>query len=605
MSETLAPPRAAKARTGPTYALLGPPNAGKTTLFNGLTGGRAKIGNYPGVTVELRQGRFRANGLSARLIDLPGITSLTPRSADARVTTEVVAGRSEAIGAPDVLVLVIDAGQLRRHLPFVREALSLGLPSVLALNMSDLAERDGVRLDADVLERALGVPVVPVTAPRSAGRRALLERLAEAKVGSASPDVHALADAALLEEPGPNALTARLDSALLHPVLGTAILLAALFFIFQAVFAWAGPFMGAIEAGVGAVGGLVANVVPGGWARSLLADGIVAGVGSVVVFLPQIVILFFFILLLEQTGYMARAAFLSDELMRRAGLHGRALIPLLSSFACAIPGMMAARTLESERDRITTIMVAPLMTCSARLPVYAVLIGAFIPARDVGPFGLQGLVLFALYLAGVLSAVLVAFALRRTATRGGTQTLLMELPSYKLPRLRDLALGLWSRAMIFLRRAGTIIFVASIALWVLVSYPGETLEESFAGRIGSVLEPLFAPVGFTLEMIVALIPGLAAREVAVGALGTVYAVQDAEGAGEAALQDALAASWSLPAALAFLAWFVFAPQCVSTIAVARRELNSRRWTAAMVAYLFALAYGAAGATYWVARTAGL
>ena len=602
MSETLARPPAAVATR--TFALLGPPNAGKTTLFNGLTGGRAKIGNYPGVTVELRRGRFALpDGDRAEVVDLPGVTGLRPRSADARVTAAVVTGRSDAVPAPDALIVVLDAGQLRRHLPLAKEALALGLPSVVALNMADLAERDGVRVDLGALEAALGVPVVPVTAPRSAGRRALLDRLGEARVGQAF-DPGALADRALLEEPGPDAFSARADAVLMHPVFGTLALLATLFFVFQAVFAWAGPFMDLIEAGVGAMGAGAAAILPEGWPRSLVVDGVIAGVGSVVVFLPQILILFFFILVLEQTGYMARAAFLSDELMRRAGLHGRALIPLLSSFACAIPGMMAARTLESERDRITTIMVAPLMTCSARLPVYAVLIAAFIPATEVGPFGTQGLVLFALYLAGVLSAVLVAWSLRKTATRGGSQALLMELPSYKLPRPRDLGLGLWSRAAIFLRRAGTVIFAASIALWVLVSYPGDTLEESFAGRIAGFLEPIFAPVGFTLEMIVALIPGLAAREVAVGALGTVYAVADAEANG-AALGDALAASWSLPAALAFLAWFVFAPQCVSTIAVARRELNSRAWTAAMVGYLFALAYLAAGATYWTARWAGL
>ena len=590
---------------GASYALLGPPNAGKSTLFNGLTGGRAKIGNYPGVTVELRRGTFTApDGTRAALIDLPGVASLQPRSADARVTAEVIAGTSDALPQPDVLIVVAEAGQLRRHAGLIAEAAALGRPMILALNMADLAERDGVVIDAEALEACLGVPVVPVTATRARGRAMLLDRLHEARVPNAAPTPEKIVRTALVAEPPTHGLTRRLDGVFLHPVLGLLVLFGLLFFVFQAVFAWAGPFMDGIEAGVGAVGGLASSVLPEGPVRSLIVDGVIAGVGAVIVFLPQIVILFFFILLLEQTGYMARAAFLSDELMRRSGLHGRAIIPLLSSFACAIPGMMAARTLPSERDRITTIMVAPLMTCSARLPVYAVLIAAFIPATAVGPFGLQGLVLFALYLAGVVSAVGVAWLLRRTLTRGGEQTLVMELPRYKLPQPKDLALGLWQRAKIFLRRAGTIIFVTSVILWFLVSYPGDTLRESFAGRLGALLEPLFAPVGFTLEMVIALVPGLAAREVAVGALGTVYAVADAE-ADPVALEGALAASWSLPAALAFLAWFVFAPQCVSTIAVARRELNSRGLTALMVGYLFVLAYAGAGATYWIARWAGL
>ena len=599
--------------TGRTYALLGPPNAGKSTLFNGLTGGRAKIGNYPGVTVELRRGAFAVpdgaldgapDGARAALIDLPGVTSLAPRSADARVTLEVVEGRSDAVGAPDVLIVVAEAGQLRRHAGLIAEAAALGRPMILALNMTDLAERDGMVLGTDALERLLGVPVVPVTATRARGRAPLLARLSEATVPRAAPTAEEIARTGIVSEAPIDRMTRALDGVLLHPVLGLGVLLALLFLVFQAVFAWAGPFMDGIEGGVAWVGEAAGAVLPDGPVRSLAVDGIIAGVGAVVVFLPQIVILFFFILLLEQTGYMARAAFLSDELMRRSGLHGRAIIPLLSSFACAIPGMMAARTLPSERDRITTIMVAPLMTCSARLPVYAVLIAAFIPARSVGPVGLQGLVLFALYLAGVVSAVGVAWLLRRTLTRGGEQTLVMELPRYKLPQPKDLALGLWQRAKIFLRRAGTIIFVTSVILWFLVSYPGDTLRESFAGRLGALLEPLFAPVGFTLEMVIALVPGLAAREVAVGALGTVYAVADAE-ADPVALEGALAASWSLPAALAFLAWFVFAPQCVSTIAVARRELNSRGLTALMVGYLFVLAYAGAGATYWIARWAGL
>jgi ferrous iron transport protein B len=585
----------------PVVALVGPPNAGKSTLFNGLTGGNAKIGNYPGVTVELRTGTIRHENHRATLVDLPGIVGLTPRSADARVTLEVLHGDSQVVARPDLIVAVVDAAQLRRHLGFLEALVSLQIPMVVALNMHDLALRDGVEVDPEALSETIGVPVIPTTAPRRAGRAALLEAITSGagRVPRADARPRERADRIIRAEPGVNRTTRGLDRILLNPIAGPIILTVLLFLVFQAVFSWAEMPMGLIEAGVAALAGGLAEVLPGGWIESLVIEGIVAGVGAVIIFLPQIVILFFFILLLEMTGYMARAAFLVDELMLRAGLNGRAFIPLLSSFACAIPGMMAARTLDNERDRLTTILVAPLMTCSARIPVYTVLIAAFVPRTMVGPFNTQGLVMFGLYVAGIVSGVLVAFILRKTMTRGGTQSLLMELPTYKRPQLRDLALGLWRRVMIFLKRAGTVIFAVSVVLWFLVSYPGDTLRESFAGRLGSVLEPIFAPIGFTLEMVIALVPGLAAREVAVGALGTVYAVENADENLES-LATLLQSEWTLPAALAFLAWYVFAPQCISTIAVARRETNSAKWTWFMVGYLFALAYVAAGLTYWIA-----
>jgi ferrous iron transport protein B len=603
------------------FALVGAPNCGKSTLFNGLTGGRAKTANYAGVTVERRRGQFTtANGQKIELIDLPGIYGLTTRSLDERISVDTIMGRNADEPAPDGLLVLIDAGDIRTQLHFILQVRALGRPMLLALNMYDLAERDGVKIDVAALERRLGVPVVTTRATRSSGRDALLKRLDEVIASEAwlqpsapAPEVDLkqlqreardIAHEAILAEPVMNRLTRVVDRVVLHKIAGPVILALLLFFIFQAVFAWATAPMDAIDAAVSALNAWVSNVLPDNWVRSLLTDGIIAGVGSVVIFLPQIVILFAFILLLESSGYMARAAFLMDELMLRVGLNGRAFIPLLSSFACAIPGMMAARTIENERDRLTTIMIAPLMTCSARLPVYTLIIAAFIPQISVGPFGLQGVVMFALYAAGIVSAVIVAFVLKRTITKGPPQALLMELPTYKAPDLRDFLTNLGARAWAFLRRAGGVIFVVSVVLWFLASYPesADGIRGSFAGMLGGLLEPILRPIGFNLEIAIALVPGLAAREVAVGALGTVYALQ---GADEQSLGAALQSSWSLPTALAFLAWYVYAPQCLASLAVAKRETNSWRWTGVIVVYLFALAYIAAGITYWTATWAGL
>jgi len=596
-----------------TLALVGAPNAGKTTLFNGLTGGRAKIANYPGVTVEMREGRFTTpEGRKIIVQDLPGIHGLSGRSTDARIALNAI--RGEIGKTPDLLLVLIDAPNLHSHLQFAFQIRSLGLPMIVVLNMIDLAKRDGVEIDLAALEKSLGVPVVATSAPRKAGRAALVAAIDAAlpDLAQVTPDKdteHSLRDfqiqarqlsaRAVTAEPGMHRLTRTLDAILLHPFFGFVTFLAILFLVFQAVYAWAEWPMGVMDGAITALSGGLRGILPDNWIESLLVDGIIAGVGSVVIFLPQILVLFFFILIMEMSGYMARAAFLMDELMLRVGLNGRAFIPLLSSFACAIPGIMAARVMESERDRLTTIMIAPLMTCSARIPVYILIIGAFIPASNVGPFGLQGLVMFALYVAGIVSAVIVAFVFRRILGRGGEQPLMMELPSYKMPQLRDLLVGLWSRAKIFLRRAGTVIFTVSIVLWFLVSYPGNDLRSSFAGMIGRVIEPIFKPLGFNLEIVIALVPGMAAREVAVGALGTVYAIDGATETSEG-LYAALQAGWSLPTALAFLAWYVYAPQCISTLAVVRRETNSwaRMW--GMTAYLFALAWFAAFITYRVA-----
>ncbi len=607
-------------------ALVGAPNTGKSTLFNGLTGGRAKVANYAGVTVESRIGRFTTPaGGEVELVDLPGVYGLAARTMDERVTLDALRGARADAAAPDALLVVIDAQSLRTHLHTALVMKTLGRPMMVVLNLIDLAERDGVKIDINTLEARLGVPVIATRATRAAGRAALLARIdaerdrlrapppsaiddepTPAQLRALQREARAIADEAILEEPALNRLTRQLDAIVLHPVAGPVILAGLLFVVFQAVFAWSGPPMDLIEASVGALGAWMSAILPDTWVRGLVVDGMIAGVGSVVIFLPQIVILFAFILALEASGYMARAAFLMDELMMRVGLNGRAFIPLLSSFACAIPGIMAARTIESERDRLTTILIAPLMTCSARLPVYTLIIAAFIPPENVGPFGLQGLVMFGLYVAGIVSAVIVAFIFKRTLAKGASQPLLMEMPTYKLPDVREFLLGLGSRIAIFLRRAGTIIFAVSILLWLLATTPttANGLRGTFAGMIGGVLEPILRPIGFNLEISIALVPGMAAREVAVGALGTVYAITAAED-DVAGLAERLQGAWSLPTALAFLAWYVFAPQCASTIAVARRETNSRRWAAFMLVYLFVLAYVAAGATYWIARGVGL
>ena len=606
-------------------ALVGNPNAGKSALFNALTGARQKIANYPGVTVERKAGRLQLpTGEPVEMTDLPGAYALEATSPDEEVTSRVIRGQFEGERAPDVIVVVLDASNLEQHLVFAQEVIALGRPTVVALNMVDLAERDGLVLDPDALAQALGVAVVPTVAVRRRGLDELAEAIASAKTRTeAGPrsefdaterrvSARAIAKGSILSETSTRRLHTQLDRILLHPWLGPVILFALLFVIFQAVFAWATPFADALEGGIGWLSERVVAAMPQSLLRDFITEGVLAGVGSVVVFLPQIVILFFFILVLEATGYMARAAFLMDRMMASVGLSGRSFIPLLSSFACAIPGIMATRSIADPKDRLTTILIAPLMTCSARLPVYAVIIAAFIPARDVGGgVGLQGLVLFALYLAGIVGAMLVALVLRRSVTKGAASGFIMEMPKYQLPRLGDLAIGLWQRAWIFLRRAGTIIFMVTVILWLLLSFPkaapGESqVDASFAGKLANGLAVVVEPIGFNRDMALALIPAMAAREVAVASLATTYAV-DAEDEDEAALAlgDQLQARWTLPMALAFLAWFVFAPQCMSTIAVARRETNGWKWPVFMLVYLFGMAWVFAGATYWIAVAAGL
>ncbi len=607
----------------PLVALVGNPNCGKTALFNLLTGSRQKVANYAGVTVERKEGRLQLpSGRRVALLDLPGTYSLAPHSPDEQVTCDVLAGRFDGERRPDLVLAVVDATRLARQLRLVLGLMRMGLPVVVALNMTDLARARGHVVDADALSAALGVPVVSTVAVRADGARALLERLdlpAPAPVAAGTSGGDALADdhrrvRDILRQLGLDSLQAhafsdRADRVLLHPVAGPVLLLALLFVVFQAVFAWAEAPMGWIESATAAAGDALGALLPPGLLRSLLVDGLVAGLGGVLVFLPQIVILFFFILVLEESGYLPRAAFLLDRLMGGVGLSGRSFIPLLSSFACAIPGIMATRTIQNPRDRWVTIMIAPLMTCSARLPVYALLIGAFVPARSVaGGLELQGLVLFALYAAGIVSAIAVAWLVKRFGTRDRRQTLMMELPDYHWPSLRNVAIGLWQRVLIFLRRVGGVILALTVLLWFLASFPappagatGPAIEYSFAGMLGHLLLPLFEPLGFNWQIAVALVPGMAAREVVVSALGTVYALSATADDTAQALAPLIAAQWSLPTALSLLAWFVFAPQCLSTLATVRRETGGWRAPLLMAGYLFGLAWLAAFITYRIAQ----
>ncbi len=602
----------------PRIALVGNPNCGKTALFNLLTGSRQKVANYAGVTVERKEGRLLApSGRQYALLDLPGAYSLTPASLDEAVTRDLIRGFYPGEAAPDLLVCVVDATNLRLHLRFVLELLALQRPLVVALNMADAARRRGIAIDVAALQRELGVPVIETVAVQRGGADALVAYLDDAVARPPVPvsleggiDLHGetrrILDAAVRMP----ARTAQVDDALdrwfLHPVFGLLTLAVVMFLIFQAVYAWATPLMDLIESGTVALGDWVGARMPDGPLAGLVVDGIIAGLGGVVVFLPQILILFAFILALEESGYLPRAAFLLDRTMAAAGLSGRSFIPLLSSFACAVPGIMSTRSIQDPRDRLATILVAPLMTCSARLPVYTMLIGAFIPARKVGGFNLQGLVLFALYAAGIFSALAVAWVMKRWRRDRGEHPLLLELPSYRLPHLRDLAIGLWERAVIFLKRVGGIILALTILLWFLLNIPaGVGIEDTLAGRIGRALEVVFAPLGFDWRISIALIPTMAAREVMVSSLATVYAVSAAsdELAGDM-LRGLIAQDWSLATGLSLLVWFIYAPQCISTLATIRRETHSWRQTAIATGYLFALAWLAAFATYRIAVAMG-
>ncbi|ULK99861.1 ferrous iron transporter B [Bradyrhizobium sp. I71] len=612
-------------------ALVGTPNSGKTSLFNALTGSRQKVANYPGVTVERKEGFFVTPlGRQVSVVDLPGTYSLRGRSPDEEITRDFVLGKASGETVPDLVLCVADSTNLRLTIRLLLELKRTGRPMILVLNMFDIASRRGITVDVERLAKELGVPVVTSIAVRKGGTADLLQltddisaKLAEPRENSwralSVSELRAtqreadriIADCVSLPA-RPDTWTARIDAVVLHPVGGLIVLALILFVMFQAVFAWAQPLMDLLNSGFDALGEFVHDTLPGGLLQSFLQNGVISGVGSVIVFLPQIIIIFLFILLLEDFGYMARAAFLMDRIMGGAGLHGRAFIPLLSSFACAIPGIMATRVIDNKRDRLTTILIAPLMTCSARIPVYTLIISAFIPARDVWGFiNLQGLVMFGLYAAGIISALLVSFLIKFFMLRDfAPAPFMLELPDYKMPRLKSIAIGIYTRAKMFLQRAGTTIFSMMVLIWFLASFPqppaGATepaIDFSLAAIIGKAMEPLLAPVGFNWQIAVALIPGMAAREVAVAALGTVYAI---EGGKEAAEQigQVLATKWSLATALSLLAWYIFAPQCASTLAVIRRETGSWAWMAVTFAYMLVLAYTASLVTYNVAVAFG-
>ncbi|CAI3944144.1 Fe2+ transporter FeoB (FeoB) (PDB:3TAH) (PUBMED:32095817) [Commensalibacter communis] len=599
-------------------ALVGNPNCGKTALFNQLTGSRQKVANYAGVTVERKEGRFTSpQGRAITIIDLPGAYSLNATSPDEEVTRDMCMGKYRNEAAPDALICVIDATNLRLHLRFALEICRLKRPTIIAMNMSDIAKRHGIEIDIPKLESLLGVTIVPTIATQKNGAKTLLDSVDNAfKIPTIEltdgTDLHVEVRNLLLEcvkntSQTSTAFNEKVDRWVLHPIIGPIILLVLLFIMFQAVFSWAQPFMDGIQDLTTWLGQQIAHLLPEGILQSLIVDGIFAGVGTTFAFLPQILILFLWILCLEESGYLPRAAFLLDRIMASVGLNGRSFIPLLSSFACAIPGIMATRTIPSAKDRLVTILIAPLMTCSARLPVYALLIAAFIPHKTIGYiFNLQGLVLFGLYFLGIATAFLVALILKKGKS-SYENSLLLELPSYRFPNIRSIIFGLWQRIEIFVSRVGNIILTVSILLWALSSFPkppagatGPAIDYSFAGIIGHWIQPFFAPVGFNWEICVALILGLAAREVAITSLATVYAVGAVDTDAPTQLIHFLSSQWSIATGLAFLAWYVFAPQCFSTLAVIKKETGSWKIVIGTTAYLFFLAYFSSFVTWHVA-----
>ncbi|WP_419933786.1 ferrous iron transporter B [Candidatus Palauibacter sp.] len=605
-------------------ALIGPPNSGKTTLFNRLTGLRQKVANYPGVTVEKHVGRARfASGLELDIVDLPGVSGFSARSPDERITRDVLEGRIEGLRAPAAIVLIVDAVRLETQLMLVGPVLERAIPTLLVLNMADELEAGGGGLDDGALAAAFNVEVARTDARTGRGVDAVadfLDRVAvrAAERSPAGPEAagplgraglpllaaltrrreavqRALA-AAKYRSAGPPRLTQRLDAIFLHRIAGPALFVVLAALVFQAIFTWATPIMDGVELGIASSGQWVAARLPASWFRDLLIDGVWAGVGSVLVFLPQILILFLFLGILEDSGYMARAAVIADRMMLRVGLQGRAFLPLLSAYACAVPAILSARTVDDERDRLATMFVTPFMTCSARLPVYALLIAAFIPERPLlGPFvGTRAATMLGLYALGLAAAVGTAFLLRRTVLRGKPAGFVMELPPYRIPSLRTLGLRLLDRSKIFLRRVGKIILAVTVVLWVLAQFPRidgspPPIEESALGQMGQVIEPAIEPLGFDWRIGVGLVASLAAREVIVGTLGTIYGIEDTDET-SLELRAALQRDLDFGGAVALLVFFVFALQCMSTVAMMKRETAGWKWPLTQFFYMLALAY---------------
>lgn len=611
----------------PLIALIGPPNSGKTTLFNRLTGLRQKVANYPGVTVEKYVGQVQCDSeRNVELVDLPGVHGFSARTLDEQVTRDVLEGQVEDLPAPDAVVLIVDCTRLESQLMLVEPVLKLEIPTLLVLNMWDELEERGGSLNELELADLLGVEVVKTNARVGLGVEGVKEFLSQVEVresgvplpehvlsnvprGVPLPMIDAftarrrhldkVVDRASFVSPGPAQSTNALDSVFLHRTWGPLVFLAVVVVVFQSIFTWAVPLMDGVDLLITTSGEWLASRLSDGWFRSLVIDGVWAGVGSVIIFLPQILILFLFLGILEDSGYMARAAVIADRVMYRVGLQGRAFLPLLSGYACAIPAILAARTVEDERDRLATIFITPFMTCSARLPVYALLIAAFIPeGRLLGPFlGYRAAVLLGLYGLGIAAAVVTAFLLKRTLLRAQPGSFVMDLPSYRLPSARSIGLRLLDRSKIFLRRAGSIIFAVTIVLWVLTQFPRTDagpppIEDSALGRIGQTIEPAIEPLGFDWRIGVGLVTSLAAREVIVGTLGTIYGVEDATD-DSITLQETLRRDLTLPAAIGLLVFFAFALQCMSTVAVMRRETGGWKWPILQFSYMLFLAYSGA------------
>ena len=597
--------------------MVGPPNSGKSTLFNALTGLRQKVANFPGVTVEHHVGKVRLpDNREVFLVDLPGVYSLTPRSEDEKVTYDVLAGKNLSIGKPDAVLLILDSTNLNRHMVLAAPVLSLKLPTLIILNMADDLARRGGDLDVAALSHQLSAPVALISAARGDGLEKVLQFLAGISARPAVlPPILQLpilqdvpkcrqwagrvGQSASYIAPAPPMWTRRLDAVFLHPVAGPAIFAVVVMAIFQTIFAGAKPLMDGVQELIASSGAAIGARLPEGLFRSLLIDGIWSGVGSVLVFLPQILILFLFIGVLEDSGYLSRAALIADRTMSRVGLQGKSFIPLLSAYACAVPAIMATRTIENKRDRIATILIAPFMTCSARLPVYTLLIAAFIPDGNFfGPFlGQRAAAMLGLYIVGFLAAIFTARILKSTILRSKQTSFILEMPPYRMPTFRSIALRLYDRAMVFLRRAGTIILAVSVILWVLANVPLENgkppaIENSVAGMIGHAIEPAIKPLGFNWKIGIGLITSLFAREVIVGTLGTIYGIEGAKST-HLGLQEALRQDLTPRGAFALLIFFAFAMQCFSTVAVVRRETGGWKWPAIQFAYMTGFAYIAA------------